>query len=865
MANYGESYSSSWKVRTVDVSTWDDSGEVEGITSVSISKDCTDDVPLLETGSMSFDGQPDFGWSWCRIYMTTEQATVERHAVATLLFERSSSKHDKGSTTVTANGRSVLQPAADRKMARGAYAAAGSDGAALVGNLLRECTPAPVSIEGSFTLVDDVVFDLGCSYLDAVWALLKAVGWCIQIDGMGVIHVRPKPMEPALELSRTNAGLLLPGIEDDYSLVDVPNRYYAVDDDEVAVAVNDDPSSATGYQARGRWIDVVDESPTLVDGETLESYAQRRLAEESAVTRTYKYKREWDPNVNCFDLVRATLASNGIAGDLRVMKQEITCKNGIVVEETVGESDDVGIGSGLADLIEAMVDRKIAKAAEGGEKETAAKVVAIDVEGKVWVSIPGSESPTPVRRTAVEVSTGDRVSVTVSNGRAVIDSNISNPSAGMARMTATQRVANDAMGFANVANAAAMDAKASAEEASDQAANALASANNAANAASAAWSHADDAANAASAAWDHADDAANAANAAWELADNAGDAADAAWERAGNALVAAGSAQSSADAAAQSAVQANMHANDALDQLGFVQDVVGVLTWASEHGSFELTEDESVQDGKVYFTYDSTSGDYTPVVDPQASALGTYYELTVDEAMDDFIMSHLAVTQRGLWVLPSGIATGSVTPATGEAEADARARLGDNYKMLLGNDGTYIYDGYGDLVAQYKGDGITYAEDKPFHIGNEDAFIFYTPASGNTPAHITLGGSYVEFGSTSLSDLLADVQSAVQTANDVPIVTLSSTNGTVFKRSVGVSTTLVATVFTPGGRIDNATELHRRFGNGAYLEWGWRDVVTDASHVLLSSDTRIGNGGFTLTVGPDDIDSQAVITCSLNY
>lgn len=106
---------------------------------------------------------------------------------------------------------------------------------------------------------------------------------------------------------------------------------------------------------------------------------------------------------------------------------------------------------------------------------------------------------------------------------------------------------------------------------------------------------------------------------------------------------------------------------------------------------------------------------------------------------------------------------------------------------------------------------------------------------------------------------------ALETARDVPIVTLSSTNGTVFKRNVGVSTTIIATVFTPGGRISDAAELRRRFGAGAYLEWGWRDVVTDADHVLPSSDPRIIMDGFGLVVGPEDIDAQAVITCSLNY
>ena len=123
----------------------------------------------------------------------------------------------------------------------------------------------------------------------------------------------------------------------------------------------------------------------------------------------------------------------------------------------------------------------------------------------------------------------------------------------------------------------------------------------------------------------------------------------------------------------------------------------------------------------------------------------------------------------------------------------------------------------------------------------------------------------VQTASTNASNALTAANTATQTVNDIPLVTLSSTNGTVFKRNLGIDTTIVATIFTPGGRIDNITELRRRYGNGAYLEWGWRDVVTDADHVLLSSDERIVQGGFALVVSPEDIDTQAVITCSLNY
>ena len=136
------------------------------------------------------------------------------------------------------------------------------------------------------------------------------------------------------------------------------------------------------------------------------------------------------------------------------------------------------------------------------------------------------------------------------------------------------------------------------------------------------------------------------------------------------------------------------------------------------------------------------------------------------------------------------------------------------------------------------------------------------------PDAIRVGGTSVTFGSTTLSDFEASVDAANEArriARDVPIVTLSSTNGTVFKRNVGVSTTIVATVFTPGGRIADAATLAARFGAGAYLQWGWRDVVTDADHVLVSNDPRIIMDGFGLVVGPGDIDTQAVITCSLCY
>lgn len=341
-------------------------------------------------------------------------------------------------------------------------------------------------------------------------------------------------------------------------------------------------------------------------------------------------------------------------------------------------------------------------------------------------------------------------------------------------------------------------------------------------------------------------------DAAVEAAARAADAANA-------AEVDARRAHDAADEAQESARTANTAANDALVQLATVEDVIGTVEWIAEHGTYEPTADVAVDDSKVYFTRSGsgTQADpyvYTAVPEPTDEDIASYYELHVDDALSQYVASHLALTDAGLYVLKDE----------------------SGYKVLLSNDGMSVIDPNGHVVATY-GESITFDSSRQQYIGNEDAYILFTPEhveDGETvEASIIIGGANVMLGSSkTLSEWTADMQQAiddsaqaVQTANDVPIVTLSSTNGTVFKRNLGVSTIIVATIFTPGGRIDNAAELHRRYGAGAYLEWGWRDVVTDAAHVIVSTDPRVGNGGFTLTVDPDDIDTQAVITCSLNY
>ena len=104
------------------------------------------------------------------------------------------------------------------------------------------------------------------------------------------------------------------------------------------------------------------------------------------------------------------------------------------------------------------------------------------------------------------------------------------------------------------------------------------------------------------------------------------------------------------------------------------------------------------------------------------------------------------------------------------------------------------------------------------------------------------------------------------TGNDgTPAVLLriDSSRGTAFKNNM-ISTVLSVTIFLGDEQINNIHDLHDRLGPAYYLEWFWRRIDDDDFGLISSSDDRLGNAGFTLTVSPDDVDEQTVFQCILN-
>ena len=425
------------------------------------------------------------------------------------------------------------------------------------------------------------------------------------------------------------------------------------------------------------------------------------------------------------------------------------------------------------------------------------------VEGNiVWVHIPGGVDETPVKRT-ISAKKGDVVQVRISGGSAYLLGNASNPPTDDSEAFKARDTAVEARGLALASEQAAKDAQAS--------------------------------------------------------ADSAARAADKAWAKAGEAEEAADQAKISAGEAKESAATANRAANGALTQLSVVENVVGTLSWISEHGTYAASEDTEVIPGKHYFRKEGDH--YNIIVNPSGDPSSEgYFELSgIDEAVTNYVSTHLALTDAGLWVVN-----------------DNRS-----YKILLASDGMKVYDAEGNLVATF-GESISFSSTRPQYIGGEDAYIvFYDSDGDGVPDAINIGGSKVTIlGGKKLSDLLTSLDISTRQTDsgaeitvgdktvslkdgiDAAVLRIDSSRGTVFKNNQ-VSTVLTVAIYIGGQRITNINDLRARFGSAAHLQWYWQKLGEDTFGIIVASDHKLSNDGFTLTLTPEEVDTKVTFMCEL--
>ena len=421
-------------------------------------------------------------------------------------------------------------------------------------------------------------------------------------------------------------------------------------------------------------------------------------------------------------------------------------------------------------------------------------VVSADTDNRTYeVSINRDKNITVEAARLVGAHVGDTVMVTVmANGYATVTGRVG----GDTDATDAQRAADSAASVADSARTTATNALNSATQASGIAAEAKTKAENAIGLAEEAEAEAGRARDAADESERQADLSRQAAQASAQQAESSRQAADLSAQNALGSKISADAAQEAAEAAqdaaedAQSASesardraisaegyaqQANTHAtqaetyagqalssaetantaaNSAITQLGVVQDVVGVLDWVSTHATYKTSRDTSVVAGKMYFT--KSGNTYTLVVNPTGNpSTQGYYEIdSIDEAVTNYVASHLALTNDGLWVTKDN----------------------NGYKILVSNTGVKIYDPQGILVSTF-GESISFSSTRPQKIGNNNQYIEYYNDNGTYKVrivadNITLGGSNV---ATTLSNLAAadtaqtNALNAYKTSNDAAV------------------------------------------------------------------------------------------------
>ena len=94
------------------------------------------------------------------------------------------------------------------------------------------------------------------------------------------------------------------------------------------------------------------------------------------------------------------------------------------------------------------------------------------------------------------------------------------------------------------------------------------------------------------------------------------------------------------------------------------------------------------------------------------------------------------------------------------------------------------------------------------------------------------------------------------------VLRIDSSRGTVFKDN-NVSTVLSVSIHYGSQIIENNTVLRATFGATAHLQWEWLRMDEDRYGVISADDTRLSNGGFTLTLGPADVDVKVTFRCAL--
>lgn len=284
-----------------------------------------------------------------------------------------------------------------------------------------------------------------------------------------------------------------------------------------------------------------------------------------------------------------------------------------------------------------------------------------------------------------------------------------------------------------------------------------------------------------------------------------------------------------AESAKTSAENASEYASRALGTLSTVQSIAETVDWITRHGTMTLTTDTALDPTHVYFVrdpngdYEVGSYRYSIVSEPETSGLSTYYELSIDESLNNYVGTHLALTTEGLWLLPASSGTNKVLIATG---------AGSTYTTA----GTYIIDSNNNVVASFRGDGVTIGEN----------------ANGKTRSEITANGMQITRKNGSTDVQIANLGYGLGNAETGTATTPYYTLGT---RRSGVDVGNYSTVAGYNGQASGHTDFAEGYntiasgGYGSHAEGDETIASGEASHA--EGSVSVASGDFSHAEGDD--------------
>lgn len=271
-------------------------GPMLGVTGGKI--DVSSTTRLRGSGSLEVtDLGQDVDWVSDRVRVTYEIVGGPQWDCGVFLLAAPKTSH-----SATGAARSVeltgLLGVLDEDMTPSTYTVpSGSVVTSVVAGIIADCGERAVVTPSAATTSAALHWDAGTPWLTVCNDLLDSVNYlALSVDKSGGFMVRPytRPQDrPTVwEFVEGSLAVHTPAWGRDQDLGSIPNRVVltsqAGGDEEpmTATAENDNPTSAWGYHARGRWITHAETGVEAADQATLDALAQRRLIDLSTPSAT---------------------------------------------------------------------------------------------------------------------------------------------------------------------------------------------------------------------------------------------------------------------------------------------------------------------------------------------------------------------------------------------------------------------------------------------------------------------------------------------------------------------------------------------------------------------------------------------------